>query len=394
MIRANVREPEKVLGDIGAQVSANEVGRRKVVRIMEEARVDTLEGLGDEIIGRSEASVRREISKLPRGTFGHSMTFQSVAGYEKPVRMCVEVQVRDDTLHLDFAGTSPQIPRAVNVTINFTRSYSVYPLRCVLDPEAPNNEGSLRPFEVSAPEGSLLNATHPSATWGRSAVAHFLPELIMRALAPAIPQKLIAASGATPLWYLNISGRRRGGTRFFNNVTLHGGVGARASRDGLSCSSFPANVASIPVEVVESEAPVLFERKMFAVDSAGAGEYRGGLGQEAELTLLADEVDPGDPVMLSIRGGRFGERIEGICGGKPAPDPSVRLDGREIELATQRELLPGARLTLFVPGGGGYGDPALRPAEKVSADVEAGLVSPAAAKALYRFDADPGGGTG
>lgn len=383
LIRANVREADKVLGDIRAQVAANAVGQAKVARIMDKAGISTLEDLGDEIIGRSEASVRRAISKLPRGTFAHTMTLQRVAEYEQPVRLCVQVEVRNDALRLDFAGTSPQIPRAVNVTLNFTRSYAVYPLRCVLDPETPNNEGSLRPIEITAPEGCLLNATYPSATWGRTAIAHFLPELLMRALEPAAPERLVASSGSTPLWYLNFSGRRRGGASFYNVVTFHGGMGARAQRDGLSCVSYPANVASLPLEVVESEAPVLFERKRFAVDSAGAGEFRGGLGQEIELSLIEQDIDRTYPVMLSVRGGRFGEPVNGLRGGRAAPDPSVRIDGVEVELATQKELAPGARLTLSVPGGGGYGDPACRSAERIHADLAEGLISPLAAQTIY-----------
>lgn len=383
MLRANVREPEKVLGDIQAQVAANETGRRNILKIMQEAKLEALDDLGDQVIGRSEAAIRRAISELPNGTFGHSMTLNRVAEFEQPVTMCVEVQVRDDSLHLDFAGTSPQIPRAVNVTLNFTRSYSVYPLRCILAPDIPNNEGTLRPVEIVAPEGSLLNASYPCATWGRTALAHFLPELIMRALQPAVPNKVIASSGATPLWYLNLSGRRQNGKTFYSVVTFHGGVGARAARDGLSCSSYPANVASMPVEVIESESPILFHRKMFATDSAGAGEFRGGLGQEVELAVTEHGIDPAQSVMLSVRGGRFDEPICGLAGGTNAPDPVVRIDGAEIELATQRELAPGARLKLYLPGGGGYGDPAKRAAESIRADIEAGLISPIAAREVY-----------
>ena len=162
------------------------------------------------------------------------------------------------------SGSGGQIPRAINVTLNMTRSYSVYPLKCLLDPEVPNNEGCMRPIAIDAPEGSVLNARFPAATWGRTVLAHMLPELIMRCLAQAVPGRLIAGSGSTPLWYGNFTGRRRDGTSFYAVVTFNGGLGARGTRDGVSCLSYPANVASIPVEVTEGDAPILFEAKAFA----------------------------------------------------------------------------------------------------------------------------------
>ena len=383
LIRSNVREPDKVIGDLRAQVSANMVGQAKVIQIMKSAKLDTLEDLGNQIIDRSEKSMRQAISTLPRGRYGHSMTLHNVADYERPVTLAVEIDIRADSISVNYEGTTAQIPRAVNVTLNFTRSYTVFPLRCILNPDAPSNEGSLRPIEISAPEGSILNAKYPSPTWGRTAIGHFVPDLVMRALESAVPDRLIASSGATPLWYLNFTGRRRDGRSFYNVMTFHGGMGARASSDGLPTSSYPSNVASMPVEVIESESPLLFRRKMFATDSAGAGKFRGGLGVQVEMTLLGDEIDPANPPMLSLRGGRFGEPISGICGGHAAPDAWAKIDGSEVELVTQREVGPGTTVELLVPGGGGYGDPGERSPDQVRADLESGVISTAAATADY-----------
>ena len=389
LIRSNVREPDKVIGDLRAQVSANMVGQAKVIQIMRGAKLETLTDLGDQIIGRSETSMRQAIATLPRGRYGHSMTLRNVAEYDKPVTLAVEIEIRSDSIVVNYDGTTPQIPRAVNVTLNFTRSYTVFPLRCILNPEAPSNEGSLRPIEISAPEGSILNAQYPSPTWGRTAIGHFVPDLVMRALESAVPERLIASSGATPLWYLNFTGRRRDGRSFYNVMTFHGGMGARATRDGLPTSSYPSNVASMPVEVIESESPILFKRKMFATDSAGTGKFRGGMGVEVEMTLLEDEIDPTNPPMLSLRGGRFGEPISGICGGHAAPDAWARIDGVAVDLVTQREVGPGTTVELLVPGGGGYGDPRDRSPERVRMDIESDVISASVAAREYGMDGTP-----
>ena len=381
-IRANVREPDKVIGDIRAQVAASHASASRLVAIMDEAGLDTLEPLGDEIISRSEDSMRRAIRKLPEGTFRAEMTMTGVAGHPNPVTMCLCATIRDGGIHLDYSGTSAQIPRAVNVTLNMTRSYSVYPLKCLLDPDVPNNAGCMAPIRIDAPEGSVLNARFPAATWGRTMLAHMLPELVMKCLAQAAPERLIAGSGSTPLWYGNFTGRHRDGRSFYAVVTFNGGLGARGSRDGISCLSYPANVASIPIEVTEGDAPILFERKMLATDSGGAGRQRGGLGQVVEI-VVPDDADLDGPILAGIRGGRFGVPIYGLEGGSPVAEPVADLNGRRVTLGTQVELRPGDRLCLTVPGGGGFGDPRERSAEALSRDVRDGLVSAAAAKEHY-----------
>ena len=384
-IRANVRQPDKVIGDIRAQVAANHAAQAKAVRIMDEARLEGLDALCDEIIARSERSMRNAISQVPAGEYGHEMVLHDVAGLHEEVRLCVAAKFSDGHVRLDFTGTSGQIPRAVNVTLNFTRSYSAYPLKCILDPEVPNNEGSLRPVEIVVPEGSILNATFPSATWGRTAIAHLIPELIMQALAKALPERLLAASGSTPLWYLNFTGRHLASGPFFSVVTFHGGLGARFRRDGISCISYPANVASIPIEVIESEAPILFERKALATESVGHGRTRGGFGQEIAVRVPEDASDIAMPILASVRGGRFGEPIRGVFGGRDAPDPVLRLNGKELPLTAQMELIAGDRLSLTVPGGAGYGDPRERPQESIAADIAEGLLTEARALEVYGY---------
>jgi len=381
-VRANVLEPDKVIGDIRAQVAACHAAARRLLETLVELGQDDLVGIGDEIIGRSAASMRAAIEALPRGTYASEMTLHDIAGHPDPLTLRLAVTLDGQGIALDYAGTSAQISRAINVTLNMTRSYSVYPLKCLLDPDIPNNEGCLLPLSVAAPEGSVLNATFPAPTWGRTVIAHMLPELIMQCMAQAVPERVLAGSGSTPLWYGSFSGRYADGGTFYVVVTFTGGLGARGLRDGVSCVSYPANVAHIPVEVVESESPLLFEQKALAEDSAGAGRYRGGFGQRVRIQVREDVALNG-PILGSVRGGRFGVPIYGVLGGLPGPQPQARLNDRDIRLGTQIELRPGDELFLQLPGGGGYGDPALRDREAIAADRESGLLSQEAAEQAY-----------
>jgi len=383
-IRANVLEPEKVIGDVRAQVSSTHTAANRLIEIMRQASITDLEALGDEIINRSARSMRQAISKLPEGTYSSEFTLSGVADHNVPLTLRLSISIRNGSIVLDYAGTSGQIPRAVNVTLNMTRSYSVYPLKCLLDPDIPNNEGCLLPIVIEAPEGSLLNAVFPAATWGRTMIAHLLPELIMQCLGQVIPERVLAGSGATPLWYGNFRGTYRDGRTFYSVVTLNGGLGARFSKDGVSCVCYPANVANIPIEMIESDAPLQFISKTFAGDSAGAGKYQGGYGQHVSIRIPDDALLDG-PILAGIRGGRFGVPIHGLDGGEQIGAPKAYINNSEIKLGTVLELFPGDELVLLIPGGGGNGNPAERRPEQVAADIDAGLLSVEKARQIYGY---------
>lgn len=373
-IRANVMEPDKIIGDLRAQVSACHAAAKRLLETMEELDESDLVPVGNEIIERSGASMRAAIAELPDGIYQSRMTLNDIAGHPHPLILALSINIDGSDMRLDFSGTSPQIARAVNVTLNMTRSYSVYPLKCLLDPAVPNNEGCIGAISIQAPEGSVLNATFPAPTWGRTIIAHMLPELIMQCLAKAVPERVLAGSGSTPLWYGNFNGRHADGKTFYTVITFTGGLGARGQRDGISCVSYPANVAHIPVEVVEADSPLIFEMKELAMDSAGSGQYRGGLGQRVIIKVREDAQLQG-PIMTSIRGGRFGVPIYGVLGGEEGAEPHASLNGKEIKLGTQFELNPGDRLSLVLPGGGGYGDPAARSVQAHLADIKNGLIT-------------------
>jgi len=170
---------------------------------------------------------------------------------------CLPADIPDEIV-VDFSGTSGQVAQALNATLPITKSYTMYALKCLLNPAIPNNEGAFLPVRVEVPEGSILNARWPAPTWGRTIIIHYIPEVIFFALADAVPDKVIGGSGSIPLWYGNMAGQRRDGRPFLTVIAHQGGLGATAAHDGVSCLSFPGNVSNIPVEIAESDAPVVY----------------------------------------------------------------------------------------------------------------------------------------
>lgn len=388
IIRANVREPDKMFGDIRAQIVANNVCARGLVSMLDDYGLDPadLERLSSEISDRSERSLRGKIAELKPGIYRNEVTLPAIGGVSG-IRIKVAVEVKGDSIVIDYDGSSPEVPAAVNVTFNMTRSYSMYPIKLALDPGVPNNEGSFRPVTVRAREGSLLNCQPPAPTWGRTMVCHNLPEIVFGALAQAIPDRIMAGSGATPLVFTYFRAKRKDGRTYVGINSSMGGLGATARGDGVSCRGFPYNVGNIPIETVENDLPVLYLKKELLPDSGGPGRNRGGLGQEFEFEVLGGDLGPAGPVVVSIRGsGRKPDSpypVFGRLGGGVGRGESLTLNGSEIPHGPQQQLKPGDRLRMALPGGGGYGDPLERDVKKVALDVERGYVTREAARADY-----------
>ena len=228
---------------------------------------------------------------------------------------------------------------------------------------------------MHAPEASIVNARFPAPVFGRTLVGTLIPEMIYRALAPALPDRVMASSGATPVLLQNFFGRFRDGRPFSALNAMSGGTGARAAQDGLSCRFFPVNLTNIPAELLESELPMIVERRAFAPNSAGAGEYRGGLGGELAFRVLSGELGPADGVDLRVRGGRC-HPVSGLFGGEAAGQFRILLNGQEMPKEWPGAMLqPGDRVELFTPGGGGFGDPRQRDRQAIADDAAQGLVT-------------------
>ena len=280
---------------------------------------------------------------------------------------------------VDFAGSSGASPLGINVCLNYTRAYTTYGVKCAISPDVPNNEGSFRPVHVVAEEGSLLNATYPSAVGGRHLVGHFLPSAVMGALADALPDNVIAP-GFDGLWDTHIAGRDRKSSKHFSYTWFSaGGAGAMEGRDGLSATAYPSGIAGVPVEVMENIAPLVIHRRALRTDSGGPGAFRGGLGQEMEIEVLTDE-----PYLFSGLYERTRNAAPGLAGGHPGETGRISTKPEtDLRPKVTRSLSPKTVVTLELPGGGGYGPPCKRAPEAVLDDVHNGYVSAEQARDAY-----------
>ena len=375
IIRANVRTPDETVGDLYAQASSNAVGGRSLLEMMEEFGLETIDPLADEIIARSERAMRDGIRRLPNGRYEHE-TWSD--GFEEPLRIKVAVTVEDEDIHIDFAGSSPQSQRGINVVHNYTSGYASFAMKAAISPDVPHNEGAFRPVKISAPEGSILNCRRPAAVASRHLVGHFLPSAIFGALAQVIPDRVVAGS-ADPIW-MSIWRATWPDTNRTSNLTLFmlGGMGARPSRDGLNTTGFPSGVGGVPTEVAETQAPIIQQHRCLRPDSGGAGEYRGGLGQEVCISQRGDQ-----PWSVSGMIDRTQFPAEGLAGGQPAMTGGFLQNDQAAPAKTVLWLDPDDQVTLKLPGGGGYGPPQQRTKSAVLDDVVNGYVTAESAAEIY-----------
>ena len=372
IVRANVRQPDEVIGDFYAQTACNETGGRALLEMMDEFELDSIDAVAEEIICRSEAAVRAEIRKLPNGEWTNE-TWSD--GFEEPIVVRCTVKVAGDEIFIDFTGSSPQSTRGINVVLNYTHAYASFAIKAAICPDVPHNEGSFRPVHVSAPPGSILNALDPAPVASRQVIGHFIPSAIFAALSGAMPGRLMAP-GADPIW---LSVWRGQNPPFTLTVFQVGGTGARPTKDGLNAVGFPSGVAGVPAEVIESLSPVVMKRRQLRPDSGGAGEWRGGLGQLTEFTRRGE----GRWSVSSIAD-RTVYAAPGLLGGQSGATGEVTLDdGTRLNAKALKDLKDGEVVHVNLPGGGGYGEPWKRDVEKVRWDVVENYISVEEAEPHY-----------
>ncbi len=374
LIRANVRTPDETVGDLYAQTTSNEVGARALLKFMDEFELDSIDPVAREIMDRSEEAMRQSIQTIPNGRYEHE-TWSD--GFDEPIKIKVAVTVEDRDIHIDFAGSSPQSPRGINVVFNYTHAYASFAMKAAVSPDVPHNEGAFRPVHVSAPPGSIFNCRPPAAVASRHILGHFLPGVIFGALAEALP---LMTAGSDPIWISVWRGRPAGKERLFTFTLFQcGGGGARAGKDGLSATGFPSGVAGVPAEAVETLSSLIQHRRELRPDSGGPGRYRGGLGQYTEMGCRTEET-----WTVSAMVDRINHPPEGMLGGGPGVRGEFLLDGQERgQPKALLALGPDQRVQLNLPGGGGFGDPLEREPARVLADVVEGYVSIAGAERDY-----------
>jgi N-methylhydantoinase B len=292
--------------------------------------------------------------------------------------------VSDDGIHVDYAGTSAQSRYGINVPMAYTTAYTVFGLGCVVASAIPNNAGSLGPLTVSAPKGSITNAPKPAPVCIRHVIGQMLPDVVFGCLRQIIPDR-VPAEGTSCLWNLNVRGETQSGSGgnygFMMAVTSNGGTGARPDKDGLSATAYPSGVRGTPVEIAESQTPLIFWKKELRRDSGGAGRTRGGLGQVIEIESGIDR--PWDILAAFDRIEHPARGRDG--GGDGAPGYVGLKSGKKMRGKGFQLVPPGDRLVVLTPGGGGIGVPSERAAERVGRDIADELVSDETARDLYGY---------
>ena len=392
MIRWNVRTPKEVTGDIRSQVAANHVCAQKIIEMMEDEGLDTLDDLADEIIGRTETSMRSAIAKIADGTYAHEGIIEG-AGKKPDIKIKLTVKVDGSDIHVDFDGTSGQVDWGVNVVYNFTYAYVFMAIKSAFDPDIPINEGAIRPVKMTAPEGSIINCKFPAAVAARMQVGHFMTEMVFNALAEATPDNIIAGSGGTPAQTNILYGKRANGKPWHTMIIRGGGMGASSKFDGHHCAIFPANGANTPVEILESDTPLLIEERGLIMDSGGPGKQRGGIGRRMIIRSPDDGENSPQRTTIAIQAGRFIYPPGGIFNGKDGSKAKFLKNSENADPSGLTFCDPGDRISFISAGGGGYGNPFERNPKAVERDVQYGYISIEKAKQDYGVIIEPDSGT-
>jgi len=393
MIRWNVRTPEEVTGDIRSQVAANHVCAQKIIEMMVDESLDTLDDLADEIINRTEASMRSAIKKITDGTYHHEGIIEGTG--EKPdITIKLTVKISGSDIHVDFTGTSGQVDWGVNVVYNFTYAYVFMAIKSVFDPDVPINEGAIRPIKMTAPKGCIINCKFPAAVAARMQVGHFMTEMVFNALSKVTPDNIIAGSGGTPAQTNILYGKRANGKPWHTMIIRGGGMGASSRFDGHHCAIFPANGANTPVEILESDTPLIVEERGLVIDSGGPGKQRGGIGRQMIIRApKADENNDGDISLkrttIAVQAGRFIYPPQGIFHGKSGSKAKFLKNDVKADPSGLTFCDPGDRISFISAGGGGYGNPFERNPKAVEKDVQYGYVSIENAKQDYGIIINP-----
>ena len=388
IVRGNVREPDQLIGDIYALATCNEIGHRRLVDMMEEFKLENLEEIAGFILENSRRATLEKISGLPRQSASGEMT---IDGFEKPITLKVKLTIGEDRILSDFEGTSGLDKKGINVPLVYTKAYACYALKCAIAPEIPNNHASLEPFEIVAPENTIVNAVHPAPVALRHIIGHMIPDTVYDALDKILPAT-VPAEGAGCLCNFQVSLRPRtdapapkeavrAEVLTFNS----GGSGARPTQDGMNATAFPSGVMTMPVEATEHTGPVIIWRKELRPDSGGVGKFRGGLGQFMEVGAVE-----GHEFDIQAMFDRVAHPARGRHGGaEGAPTTIARDDKTEMKGKGKQFVPHGRKVLMAFPGGAGYGKPSERDSQLVRRDFAQGYISATTAKQFYGLtDAD------
>jgi N-methylhydantoinase B/oxoprolinase/acetone carboxylase alpha subunit len=376
VIGNNCRVPEMVLGDLRAIVGTHQIGARRLREFLNDYGMDDMVALSDEIHDRSERLMRERIAALPDGVYEFGL---DIDGYIEIVHLHATVEIRGSDIYIDYTGTSPQTRLgAINCVYNTTYASSIYPFKCALVAQIPNNEGLFRPIHVSVPKGCILNCESTYPVQARAKVTNNINQVIFGAVWPILGEYAQAGSGS--IWPFSVSGQLPEYGRFSVHILPHGGRGSMRDMDGLIPIAFPHNSAVTATEIMEVQAPLLMMCKEFLPDSAGAGRRRGGVSQVIKFTNIGKES-----ITARIRPDKMFCEPPGLNGGKPGKVGQVRMNGEIITRFPPLEFKPGDIIELYMPGGGGFGPVAEREPALIQRDLDLGYITLEGARREYGF---------
>jgi N-methylhydantoinase B len=374
VILANSRYPVEVRGDLLSLISSNDTGARRLVDMMTEFKLSSLEPLARHILTTSEKAARAAIRALPNGAWSYDMPLD---GYESPLLVKCKLVIDNGKITLDYRGTSPASLYGINSPRTYSLAYSVFALKAVIAPYVPNNIGSLSVFDMVTEPGSCVDPIRPSPVTARHVLGQQLADCVFGCLAQTLPGQ-VQAESAGAIWIMSLSSAHgrvpaedvKGATAFGVISIGLGGIGGRPGQDGLSTMAFPSGVGSIPVEITEGQCPLWFKEKQFLKGSGGEGEYRGGLGQRIEV----QNREAAPFVISAATFDRIRHAAQGRDGGAPGQKGAAyRKSGEHLKDKGIHIIAKGDALVVELPGGGGFGNPQKRSAALRAADEKAEL---------------------
>jgi N-methylhydantoinase B len=366
LLRANVRVPDEVVGDLHAMAGACERLAQSTVGLLKHYELAGLTEIADSVISRTDRAMRQAIAALPRGVFHSETPVEQMDGSVRTIKCALTIS--DEGIDIDFAGSSPQVKGSLNSPLLYTQAYGLYAVKAVLLPNVANNDGTGAAVKIHAPPGTMISAQRPCAVEARAAVGHFVPVAVLNALAQALPERVPAESTA-PVQGIGLRGTHKG-KPFAGLVFFSGGQGAHVKGDGSPCLSFPTNVSCTPTEVLEEKYPVRVLEKTLIADSGGTGRHRGGLGQRVSLLNICE-----GELLATVLACRTAYPARGRHGGSPGRTEKILVNGEPVNVAKALVLQPGDVLTLECPGGGGFGPVEQRETQAIERDLRDGYVT-------------------
>ena len=385
----NLRFPESSLGDLRAQIASCHLGERRLAEVYSRYGPETVNACVTEIWDQAEAEARQVVAAIPDGTYSaESLLDNDGINLDAPLNIRVRVTVSGDQMTVDYSDMNPQVPTPLNSGFSGGLAAARVAFKCLTMPEAPVNEGGFRPLHLISPEGTMVNARPPAAIGLWSIMLPTVIDTILRALAPALPDRVPAAHKGDMGGVSFYGYREDDGRRFLLMNIFGGGWGGRPTGDGESAavSICQGDVRNVPIEVQETNYPFLVDTFALRPDSGGPGQHRGGLGTEITYRCLQRTtaninlertVDP----PWGVGGGATGKINRAII---------RRADGSTegVKKRTNIALDAGDSVTFLTAGGGGYGAVEGRDRAAIEADLREGLITPAAAAAEYGYVAE------